>query len=89
MSKFLAGVAALVVIPLLALVILLSAASSTPAAASGGGVGGGLAAGAVPAAYVPWVSKAAATCPVLTPSLVAAQTQTGLPKITSTRGLDR
>jgi len=76
MSKFLAGVAALVVLPLLALVILLSSASSTPANASGGGVGGGLAAGAVPAADVPWVSKAAATCPVLTPSLVAAQTQT-------------
>jgi len=74
MAKLVTGVSALVVASLLALVVLLSAAGTNPAAAAGG-VGGGLAPGAVPAAYAPWVAKAAGSCPVLTPSLVAAQLQ--------------
>ena len=74
MAKLVTGVSALVVACLLALVVLLSAAGTNPAAAAGG-VGGGLAPGAVPAAYAPWVAKAAGSCPVLTPSLVAAQLQ--------------
>ncbi|MEU9079969.1 NlpC/P60 family protein [Kitasatospora sp. NPDC048538] len=41
--------------------------------ASAAAVPGGLKEGAIPAAYLPWVQKAAALCPDESPSLVAAQ----------------
>ena len=73
MGKLFGGIAALILLPVLIVVLVAGVDTPPPPAASRGGA---LKPGVIPAAYLGIVNRAAATCPQLTPALLAAQIQT-------------
>ncbi len=66
---------AVVLVPVLVLVVILGTAAQADAIPGAVGVAGQLRVGAVPARWAPYVAQAGATCPAVSPALVAAQVE--------------